>query len=100
IARGEFVALGREVSLGSIDIPVYILAGTNDEVVEPGQLLSIKKLIATPEDSIVTALEPVRHLTLFMGREILARRWSEIGQWLAGSTKERTPGVANTANGP
>jgi poly(3-hydroxyalkanoate) synthetase len=31
IARGEFVALGRKVSLASIRVPVFLLVGTEDE---------------------------------------------------------------------
>lgn len=90
IASGEFVALGRKVSLGSIRIPVFVLAGADDELIAPAQLLAVTRLIGTPAQDAVTAVVPGSHLTLFVGRRVLAQSWSRIGQWLLGKDGEAT----------
>ena len=88
IAKGEFVALGRKVSLGSIRIPVFVLAGADDEVIAPAQLLAVSGLIGTPAQDVVTAVEPAGHLALFVGQRVLAQSWNRIGQWLVGEDGE------------
>ena len=85
IARGEFVALGQKVSLRSIRIPLFLLVGADDELVDPRQLLAIKHLVGTPPDHVMTSTEPVDHLTLFVGRCVLEHTWTRIGRWLADS---------------
>lgn len=85
IAKGEFVALGRKINLGSIRIPVFVLAGADDEVIAPAQLLAVNGLIGTPARDVVTAVEPAGHLALFVGRRVLAQGWSRVGQWLLGA---------------
>jgi poly(3-hydroxyalkanoate) synthetase len=85
IARGEFVALGQKISLRSICIPLFLLAGEDDQLVDPQQLLAIKHLVGTPPDHVTTSMETVDHLTLFVGRCVLERTWARIGRWLAAS---------------
>jgi poly(3-hydroxyalkanoate) synthetase len=77
--------LGRKVSLASIRVPVFILAGADDGVIAPAQLLSVRHLIATPAHKIVSGLEPVGHLTLLLGQRVLEQTWTKIGRWLASS---------------
>jgi poly(3-hydroxyalkanoate) synthetase len=88
IARGEFVALGRRVSLGSIRIPLFVLAASNDEVIAPAQLLAVKDLVGTPARNVVSALEPVGHLSLFLGARVLEQSWTGIGRWLSSEVGE------------
>jgi poly(3-hydroxyalkanoate) synthetase len=82
LARGEFVALGQKISLTSIRVPVFLLAGSNDELITPDQLFAIRSLIGTPASQVVSVLEPAGHLSLFMGRGVLDRAWTGIGRWL------------------
>jgi poly(3-hydroxyalkanoate) synthetase len=83
LARGELVALGRKVSLSSIRGPVFLLAGSGDELIAPDQLFAVKNLIGTAAGDVVSRLEPASHLSLFMGGRVLERAWTEIGHWLA-----------------
>ena len=83
IAAGAFVALGRTIDLGKLRIPIYLLAGRDDELVAPAQLFATARLVGTAPDAIETAMAPCRHLGLFMGKAILADYWIKIVQWLA-----------------
>jgi poly(3-hydroxyalkanoate) synthetase len=91
LARGAFVALGQKVSLTSIRVPVFLLAGSNDELIAPEQMFAIRDLIGTPSSDVVSVLEPARHLSLFMGRRVLEGVWTEIGRWLLRRADESRP---------
>ncbi len=82
IARNRFTALGREIDLRRVTMPTCLLAGRDDEVVAPEQVLATRRLIGTPPADIVTIVEPCRHLSLFMGAATLASAWRRIGRWL------------------
>lgn len=82
IAQNRFVALGRMIDLRNVRVPTCLLAGRDDEVVAPQQLLATAHLIGTPPADIVTLVEPCRHLGLFMGAQTLATAWRRIADWL------------------
>lgn len=90
-ARGTFPALGVEVGVEQILCPLFLLAGTRDEIVNPQQLLSIAKRSALRQE-IATRLVEGRHLSLFMGRKVLREIWPEIGLFLHGvPDREKQP---------
>lgn len=82
LARGRFVALGQTVDLSRVKKPLYLLAASDDELVPPQQLFASARLIGTPADQIVTVTAPCRHLSLFMGKDVLDRHWPNIARWL------------------
>jgi poly(3-hydroxyalkanoate) synthetase len=90
IAANRFMALGRVANLRDVKIPVCLLAGRDDELVPPDQLLATQHLIGTPPDDIVTLVEPCRHLGLFMGAKTLTTVWRRIAGWLAQEITSRT----------
>src|SRR5467141_3036330 len=47
LARGSFVALGQKIDLSRLRLPVYLLAGSADDVVAPEQLLAVQRLVGT-----------------------------------------------------
>jgi poly(3-hydroxyalkanoate) synthetase len=83
IAAGHFIALGRRIDPAVVTMPVFLLAGTNDEIVPAAQALATASLVGTPATSIATRCEPSSHLGLFMGRHTIAHAWRQIAQWLA-----------------
>jgi poly(3-hydroxyalkanoate) synthetase len=83
IAAGHFVALGHRIDPAGVTLPVFLLAGADDEVVPAAQALATAALIGTPAPLIETACEPCHHLGLFMGRHTIAQSWSRIARWLA-----------------
>jgi poly(3-hydroxyalkanoate) synthetase len=80
LARGQFRALGRVVDLSAIKAPLFLLAGRDDDVTPPTQLLSTRRLVNTPARRIRTAIARCGHLSLFMGARTLRREWRQIAE--------------------
>lgn len=97
LAAGTFPVLGKIVDPKRIRAPLYVLAGSEDELTSPGQALAASSLVGTPRGSITTAIAPCGHLGLFMGQKTLASEWPQIGRWLSspaashGSDRARRP---------
>jgi len=82
IAHGNFVALGRAVRPGDVRIPVFLLAGSDDEIVPAAQAMATASLLGTPEADIARAIVPSSHLGLFLGSRTMADAWPGIAEWL------------------
>lgn len=82
LAQGTFFALGRQIDLARFKLPLLLLAGQDDQIIAPAQVLAAARLIGTPPDDIKTLVAPSSHLGLFMGRDTLGRFWPEIVAWL------------------
>jgi poly(3-hydroxyalkanoate) synthetase len=82
LAEGRFVALGRIIDLADVRIPVFLLAGRDDDVVSTAQLFATRRLIATPPHAVETVIAPCGHLSLFIGRQTLAHAWRKAALWL------------------
>jgi len=87
LAKGEFVGLGRRLSLRDIHCPAYLLAGEADDITPREQVFAAERLFGTPKAGIVKALAPGGHVGLFMGAETLHRRWPEIARWILQSQR-------------
>src|SRR5262249_56290772 len=61
IANGTFVALGHTVRLGDVKIPVFLLAGGDDEIVPAGQAMATPSSLGTPASLIERASVPSGH---------------------------------------
>lgn len=83
LARGEFVGLGRRLSLGDIRCPAFLLAGEADDITPQEQVFAAERLLGTPKGSIEKALVPGGHVGLFMGERTLREHWPRIGRWIA-----------------
>jgi poly(3-hydroxyalkanoate) synthetase len=83
LAKGSFVALGREVQLSKLTIPVFLLAGGDDEIVPQAQAMATASLLGTPPGLIASEIAPCGHLGLFIGRTTLAVAWRRVAQWLS-----------------
>src|ERR1700726_3028593 len=82
LARGSFVALGQTIDLSRLLLPMYLLAGSADEVVAPEQLLAAERLVGTPPEYLRQEVAPCNHLGLFMGRRTLEEYWPRIVPWM------------------
>jgi poly(3-hydroxybutyrate) depolymerase len=79
LARGEFMALGRAIDLRAVKVPLFLLAGREDEVTPWEQLLAVRGLVGTPARQIRVSVAPCSHLALFMGAHTLKREWRQLG---------------------
>jgi poly(3-hydroxybutyrate) depolymerase len=86
--RGEYVALGRTLSLQAIRCPVCLLAGKDDDITPWEQVFNAEQLLGTPPDQIVKKLAPGGHIGLFMGHQSLAENWPKIGAWLSANKND------------
>lgn len=83
LARGTFVALGRRLSLRTITVPLYLLAGEADDITPQEQVFAAAGLVGTPPGEIVRKLVPGGHIGLFMGARTLREHWPEVARWIA-----------------
>jgi poly(3-hydroxyalkanoate) synthetase len=82
IASGKFQALGKLVDFTNVEMPIFLLAGRDDELVSPPQLFAAERLVGTPRRHIQKLTADCRHLGLFMGKKVLHQVWPDIVHWL------------------
>lgn len=82
LAGGNFVALGQRIDLAQLRLPIYLLAGSADDVVAPEQALALQRLVGTAPEALCHQVAPCNHLSLFMGRRTLEEYWPAIVRWL------------------
>ncbi len=82
IAKGRFIALGRQIDLAELRAPVFLLAARDDELIAVDQLFATAHLIGTPKAHIEMVTEPCGHLSLFLGAKTLCETWQRIACWL------------------
>jgi poly(3-hydroxyalkanoate) synthetase len=92
LATGNFVALGQKVDLSRLRLPMYLLAGSADEVVTPEQLLAVERLVGTQADDLRHEVAPCDHLGLFMGKRTLEEYWPRIVRWIKEPAREGDSG--------
>lgn len=83
IARGTFEALGRQVDLKTVTIPIFLLAAASDELVAPPQLFAVEHLVGTAPSSIDKTTISGGHVGIFVGKAALQGAWPAIVRWLA-----------------
>lgn len=82
LAKGSFVALGQRIDLARLRLPMYLLAGSADEVVTPEQLFAATRLVGTPPEHLRQEVARSNHLGLFMGKRMLEEYWPRIAHWI------------------
>lgn len=82
-AKGQFVGLGRRLSLADVTCPLYLLAGEADDITTREQVFDAEKYVGTPRHGIVKKLVPGGHIGLFMGSRTLREAWPDIARWIA-----------------
>jgi len=91
LAEGKFPALGKDIGISAIRCPLFLVAAAADEIVSPPQLLSIASRVASTPADIVSRTVEGRHLSLFMGQEVLCTTWPEIAAFLSRDTGQPAP---------
>lgn len=100
LAGGGFVALGRQIDLATLRVPIFLLAARDDELVAPPQLFAVEHLVGTNRRAIAKTTASCRHIGLFVGKRVLADVWPGVVHWLADAAlldPERSPIVEPAA---
>jgi poly(3-hydroxybutyrate) depolymerase len=87
LAKGQFVGLGKRLSLKDIVCPVYLLAGSEDDITTKEQVFDAEKYIGTPKVEIIKKLASGGHIGLFMGSKTLTECWPDIARWIRSGGK-------------
>ncbi len=82
LAKGEFIGLGRRLSLKDVRCPVYLLAGEADDITPKEQVFDAVKYLGTPAEALEKALVPGGHIGLFMGERTLRNHWPAVARWI------------------
>jgi poly(3-hydroxybutyrate) depolymerase len=82
LAKGQFVGLGKRLTLKDIVCPVYLLAGSEDDITTREQVFDAEKYLGTPKAEIIKKLASGGHIGLFMGSRTLAEYWPDIARWI------------------
>jgi poly(3-hydroxybutyrate) depolymerase len=82
LARGEFIGLGKRLSLEDITCPAYLLAGDADDITPKEQVFDAEKYLGTHKKQIVRKLVPGGHIGLFMGTKTLQESWPAVAEWI------------------
>jgi poly(3-hydroxybutyrate) depolymerase len=83
LATAQFVALGKRIDLATVNLPLFLLAAADDELVALPQLFATQTLVSTPRQDVRKATVPGRHIGLFVGSTVLKNVWPTIVHWLA-----------------
>jgi poly(3-hydroxyalkanoate) synthetase len=100
LAQGTFFALGHRIDLAEVKLPLLLLAGANDKLIAPEQVLSTANLVGTAPEDLETIVAPSSHLGLFMGRNSLTRVWPDIVAWLDRPEHASQGEASATSEGP
>lgn len=87
LAKGEFVGLGKRLSMKDIVCPVYLLAGAEDDITTKEQVFDADKYLGTPKAEITKKLASGGHIGLFMGKKTLSECWPDIARWILSDCK-------------
>lgn len=87
LAKGEFVGLGKRLSMKDIVCPVYLLAGSEDDITTREQVFDADKYLGTPPADITKKLAAGGHIGLFMGKKTLHECWPGIARWIVSGGK-------------
>lgn len=75
LIAGKLEVRGRPVKLGSLTMPLNLLAGASDHITPPDQVFALADHVGTPADQVQRRISSGGHLGLFMGHEALAQHW-------------------------
>lgn len=82
LVKGTFIGLGKRLSLADIRCPITLIAGEQDDITTPEQVLNTAQYVSTEDKDIVRIMVPGGHIGLFMGANALDNYWPGVGRWL------------------
>ncbi|RJQ75440.1 MAG: alpha/beta fold hydrolase [Desulfobacteraceae bacterium] len=86
LVKGLLEIMGRRVDLSRIYHPLFLVAGTKDDITPPAQLFAIRKHASSL--LIEERLAEAGHIGVFMGNDVIKTIWTDIFQRLSAFTFE------------
>jgi poly(3-hydroxybutyrate) depolymerase len=90
LIAGKLEVRGSRVKLGSLTMPLNLLAGASDHITPPAQVFALADHAGTAADDIQRRISSGGHLGLFMGREALAEHWPPLLAQVADHSRTST----------
>lgn len=84
LIRNKLVLFDRVVDLKSINQPLVLIGGLNDDITPPDQVIALKKYATS--DTIEQVLLPAGHIGVFMGSDIIKNYWPGILKRISSET--------------
>jgi poly(3-hydroxybutyrate) depolymerase len=78
LIKGKMTLLNKKIDLKNIDCPLYMIAGSKDDITTPGQVFNAGKYVSTPPERMERYLVDSGHVGLFMGRDSLKTAWPKV----------------------
>jgi poly(3-hydroxyalkanoate) synthetase len=75
LIKGKMTLFDRKVDLKNIDCPLFMIAGSKDDITTPGQVFNAAKYVSTPPERMERFLVDSGHIGLFMGKNSLQTAW-------------------------
>jgi poly(3-hydroxybutyrate) depolymerase len=76
LVKGDLQIMGRKVDLSAIHQPIYLIAGTKDDITPPEQLFAIRQFVSST--SIAETLAEAGHIGVFMKSKVIKKIWSKL----------------------
>ncbi len=89
LAEGGFVVDDRTISLADVDVPIFYVAGTRDDLARPDAVRGIED--AAPEASIYSCELSTGHFGLVVGSKAVGTTWPSVAQWVYWQEGEGDP---------
>jgi poly(3-hydroxybutyrate) depolymerase len=90
LIAGKLEVRGSRVKLGSLTMPLNLLAGASDHITPPAQVFALADHAGTAADDIQRRISSGGHLGLFMGHEALAEHWPPLLAQVADHSRTST----------
>jgi poly(3-hydroxyalkanoate) synthetase len=76
LVKGDLEILGHKVDLTGINQPLFLIAGTRDDITPPDQLFAIENYVSS---SVVDKkLADAGHIGVFMGKNVIKDIWTDL----------------------
>ncbi len=78
LIKGKMTLFDKKIDLKNIDCPLFMIAGSKDDITTPGQVFNAAKYFSTPPDRMEQFLVDSGHIGLFMGKNSLKTAWPKV----------------------
>ncbi|MDR3568713.1 MAG: alpha/beta fold hydrolase [Syntrophobacteraceae bacterium] len=78
LIKGKMTLFNKKIDLKTIDCPLFMIAGSKDDITSPDQVFNAGKYVSTPPERMEKFLVDSGHIGLFMGKDSLSTAWPRV----------------------